>query len=300
MSEVVAQENARQLADHIAPPIKYRALRRFAANRGALIGVIYLALLSVVCLFPRLLTKYPQNDIDLSRQTNLPSGTHWLGTDNAGRDVLSELLYSGLVTLRIAIGVALLSTVIGATLGAIAGYKKGILDSLIMRSTDLFLCVPQIVILAISLKRYQEAGDIAIVVVLALVFWMSTARYVRGQVLSLRTREYVDAAKISGRRTMYIVFRHLIPNSWSIIAVSSVLAVANAILTESTLSFLGLGVKPPETSWGLMLENARSNILTGNYYLVLAPGLAIFLTVLAFNFIGDGLRDALDPRSEQS
>ncbi|HMS24433.1 MAG TPA: ABC transporter permease [Acidimicrobiia bacterium] len=300
MSEVVEEENARQLAEHIAPAIRYRALRRYTSNVGAVFGAVYIFLLVVVCVFPRILTKYPQNDIDLLRPRIAPSGEHWLGTDQLGRDVLSELLHAGLISLRIALGVAILSTLIGATLGAIAGYKKGWLDSFIMRSTDLFLVIPQIVILAISLKKYRDGGDIAIVVVLALVFWMSTARYVRGQVLSLRTREYVDAAKISGRRTMYIVFRHLIPNSWSIIAVSSVLAVANAILTESTLSFLGLGVKPPETSWGLMLENARANVLGEDFHLVLAPGLAIFLTVLAFNFIGDGLRDALDPRSEQS
>jgi len=168
-----------------------------------------------------------------------------------------------------------------------------------MRTTDLFLCVPQLIILGIALNKYGGDGDYVISVIIALVFWPSTARYVRGQVLSLKKREYIDAAKVSGRGTFYIVFRHLIPNSWSVIAVSSVLAVANAILLETTLSFLGFGVQPPHKSLGLLLD-AASGSLSTHFNLFLAPGLTIFFTVLAFFFIGDGLRDALDPRSEQS
>lgn len=284
----------------IAAPIKYRGLKRFCKNKAAVVSVVYIFVLIFFCLFPALITNYPQNDRsdDLSQRYIPPNSQHWFGTDRNGRDILTEILYGGRVSLRVAIVVAFVSTALGAILGAIAGYRKGWLDSLIMRSTDLFLLIPQIVILAIALNKFGDGNPLYVSFIVAITFWMATARYVRGQVLSLSTREFVDAAKLSGRSALYIVYRHLIPNSWNIIAVSSAFAVANAILIESTLSFLGFGVQPPNTSWGLMLEDAREVSASPNFYAFLVPGMAIFLTVLAFNFIGDGLRDALDPRSE--
>jgi peptide/nickel transport system permease protein len=290
----------REHGEQIAPVVKYRAFKRFRSNKGAIFGTIFLIVITILCSFPWLINHYPQNDQDPLSMRLRPSGSHWLGTDILGRDQMSELLHAGLISIRIAIMVAIIATLVGATLGAIAGYKGGFIDSLVMRTADLFLTVPQLIALAIALNKYGHKGDFVIAIAEAIVFWPSIARYVRGNVLSIKSREYVDAAKVSGRGTLYIVFRHLIPNSWSIIAVASVLAVANAILLESTLSFLGFGVQPPKTSWGLMLQNAKGSAVGPYWYLFFAPGIAIFLTVLAFNFIGDGLRDALDPRSEQS
>lgn len=286
--------------EEIAPAVKLRGVRRFSQNIGAVVSVVYLVILTILCFFPALVTPYPQNDINLDRRLIKPGEEFWFGTDRLGRDLLSEVLHGGQVSLRIGLMVALISTLVGVTLGSLAGYKGGWSDSLIMRSTDLFLVVPQIVILSIGLKKYGANGEAVVALIVSLTFWMSTARYVRAQVMVLKTHEYVDAARSFGHSSPYIIVRHLIPNSWNIIAVSSALAVANAILIESTVSFLGFGVQPPSVSWGLLLDNAKGSILGDNFYLFFIPGLAIFLTVLAFNFISDGLRDAFDPRSEQS
>lgn len=283
----------------IAPVVHYRALKRYIANRGALVSTIFLFLITIFCYFPSILTDYPQNDIDPSRRRLPPSATHWLGTDLLGRDMLAEVLYAGQITLRIAIAVGIISTLVGATIGAFAAYYNRIADSVLMRITDLFLVVPQFVILAIALKRFGDEY-ISMVLVISSISWMYTARLVRSQVLSLKSREYIDAARINGRGSLYIIFRHLIPNSWSVIAVSSAFTVAAAITLESTVSLLGFGVQPPLTSWGRMLYDTKGFAVGKYYYLFLAPATAIFLVVLAFNFVSDGLRDAFDPRSEQS
>lgn len=288
-----------EMGEHIAPPVKHRALKRFCKNKGAVVGVICVAIITFACTFPSLFTKYQQNNIDLLSARLSPSTAHWFGTDNLGRDQFTEVLHAGLVSIKIAFMVAIFSTLIGATVGALAGFRMGYIDSFLMRTTDLILCVPQLIILAIALHKFGGGGPFTISAIITIVFWAPTARYVRGQALSLRTREYVDAARVSGRGTFYIVFRHIIPNSWSIIAVSSAFSVALAIQLETTLSFLGFGVQPPHKSLGLLLDAATGQ-LSSHFNLFLAPGLTIFVIVLSFFFIGDGLRDALDPRSEQT
>lgn len=283
----------------IAPPIRYRGFKRFLKNRASLVSLIFLIIISIVAFIPQILARYPQNDIDLSRRRLTPQGSHIFGTDQLGRDVLTEILHATQVTLRIAIGVGILSTIIGVIIGAFAGYYSKFIDSLLMRATDMFLVVPQLIILALALRKFGS-GDMAMVIIISSISWMYTARLVRSQVLSLRTREFIDAAKINGRSSFYIVIRHLIPNSWSVIAVSSALTVAGAILLESTISFLGYGIQPPKTSLGRILFDAKGYATGDYFYLFFIPGLITFLIVLSINFISDGLRDALDPRSEQS
>lgn len=286
--------------DDVASLIKFRSFKRFAKNIPALISAIFLILAILVSIFPSKITGYSQNVQNLDLQRNLPSGLHWMGTDNLGRDVFTELLYAMQITLRIAVGVAIVSTIIGALIGAIAGYSGGFIDSALMRFTDIFLAVPQIIILAIGLNKFGTSGDFVLIMIISVTMWMTIARLVRSQVLTLKKREYVDAAKISGRGYFYIVVMHLIRNSISIIAVSAAITISNSIILESTVSFLGFGVKPPRTSLGLMLYDARGNTTGSKAYLFYAPGIAIFLIVLAVNFISDGLRDALDPESEKS
>lgn len=282
----------------IAPPVKYRALRRYFANKAAVISLIFIVVFLFICFFPNLLTKFPQNDIGGSEKRLAPNSTNWLGTDLQGRDLFTEVLHGGQISLRIAIVVALLSTFFGSLIGAMAGYFNKFFDAVLMRITDLFLVVPQIVILAIALKKFGDEY-LPMVIVIASITWMYTARLVRSQVLTLKKREYIDASIISGRSSLYIIFRHLIPNSWSVIAVSSAFTVAAAIALESTVSFLGFGVQPPLKSLGSLLDDLSGYAVGKYYYLFLAPAMTIFLIVFAFNFISDGLRDAFDPKSEQ-
>jgi len=295
---VVRVKKSKFIEETIPPPIKYRALKRFYANKAAAISVVFLIVVLILCYFPQLITEFAQNEQTVNKRVS-PNSTNWLGTDILGRDILTELLFAGQITLRIAIAVGIVSTLIGSVLGAVAGYYHRIVDSFLMRLTDLFLVVPQLVILALALRKFGDEY-LSMVIIISLISWMYTARLVRSQVLSLKSREYIDAAKMNGRSSIYIVFRHLIPGSWSVIAVSSAFTIAGAILLESTVSFLGYGVQAPLTSWGRMLYDFKGFAVGKYFYLFLSPALAIFFTVLAFNFISDGLRDAFDPRSEQS
>jgi len=191
----------------------------------------------------------------------------------------------------------LLSTLVGTIVGAVAGYLGKATDQVLMRTTDLFLIVPGIAVLALALKKFGR-DDVTIIWVLAALFWMYVARVVRAQVLSLKEQEFVEAARASGASGPWIVIRHILPNCIGPIVVNATLAVAAAIVAESTLSFLGFGVQLPATSWGRMLSDAEGYVGTSQSYLLYFPGLAILLTVLAVNFLGDGLRDAFDPQSE--
>ncbi len=278
--------------------LAYRSWKRFKSNRAALVSIIFISVFTLMCYLPGF-TGYEQNEQNLNRTKLPPSGEHWLGTDQLGRDVFTELLHAGQISLRIAFGVGILSTLIGVIVGASAGLYGKWVDAMLMRSTDLFLVVPQMVILMIALKRYGSSV-LAIVIVISLISWMYTARLVRSQVVSLKHKEYVESATISGRSKPYIILKHLIPNSWSVIAVSAAFSVAASIMLESVVSFLGNGIKSPLTSWGKMLFEYKGFAIGNSFYLFLGPAIAIFLTVLAFNFISDGLKDALDPQSEQS
>lgn len=270
--------------------------RRFWRHRLAVLGAVVLAGLAISCYGAAFIAPYDQDQQDLLLGPTPPSRDHLMGTDELGRDYLSEILYAGQVSLSLAIGVALIATAIGVFIGAVAGYRGGWLDDLFMRITDLFLVVPAIALLALALQGLGQ-NPLTIVLVLSLIGWTYIARVVRGQVLSLREREFIDAARVIGAKDHQVLIRHVLPNLGGLIAVNVALAVAGAILIESTLSFLGFGIQPPQTSWGNMLSQASGLIGTSKVYLLYFPGLFILVTVLAVNFVGDGLRDALDPRS---
>jgi len=271
--------------------------RRFFHHRMAILSLVVLGILIVLCFGAPWIAPFPKNDQNLLAIDLPPSAQHWMGTDDLGRDELTEILYAGQTSLRIGLSVGLLSTLLGTAAGAIAGYFGKWQDQFLMRLTDLFLIIPQLVILAIAIQKF---GGTALVVslVLAAVFWMATARVVRAQVLSIREKEFVEAARASGASSGRIIVRHILPNIIGPVVVSATLAVAAAIVSESSLSFLGFGVQPPQTSWGNMLTTAEQQVGTPQAYLMYFPGMMIFITVIAVNFLGDGLRDAFDPQSK--
>jgi peptide/nickel transport system permease protein len=247
-----------------------------------------------MCFGAKWLAPYPKNHQDFLTAELPPSSQHWMGTDDLGRDQLTEIMYAGQVSLRIGIAVAVISTAFGVLVGAIAGFYGRWIDQGLSRVTDLFLIVPEIAVLAVVLKRLGQTPN-WIIVVLAALGWMYLARIVRGQVLSVKEKEFVDAARASGASNRRIIIRHILPNCIGPIMVNATLAIATAVVAESTLSFLGLGVQPPHNSWGKMLsdnEGAATNF--HQFYLIFFPGLMLLLTVLAVNFLGDGLRDAFD------
>jgi peptide/nickel transport system permease protein len=287
------------------------AWRRFRRHKIAMLSALVLIALALVVFIPGLLTDYQPTDRDLEApQYAGPTSDHLLGTDDLRRDMLSRILHGGQVSLQIGLYVAVISAAVGALVGAIAGFRGGWLDNLLMRVTDLFLAIPLIVALII-LTRLPEKQDWAVtlmgergsvrsvVTIIAAFLWMPIARIVRGVVLSLKEKEFVEAARALGASDTRILFRHLLPNCVGPIVVAVTLGVAAAILTESTLSFLGYGVADIDTpTWGSLLANTKSQ-LRSHGHIVWFPGLAIVITVLCVNYLGDGLRDALDPRQSR-
>jgi peptide/nickel transport system permease protein len=285
---------------------------RFLDHRMALASAVVLIALVTLALAAPLIAGamgLDANDVDLLGRFGPPSPSHPLGTDELGRDELLRLLHGGRVSLFAGLATAVLAALIGTCIGLPAGYFGGWLDSLLMRLTDSVIALPLlpllIVMAAIDLGKLGLPPDIAtapdvslyrIVVIIALVGWTTVARLVRGAALSLREREFVLAAIAQGAGPMRIMFRHILPNAISPIIVATTLSVGNIILLESVLSFLGLGIQPPIASWGNMLTNAQELIYEAPA-LAVYPGLAIFATVIAFNFLGDGLQDALDPKA---
>ncbi|WP_113701654.1 ABC transporter permease [Nonomuraea lactucae] len=269
------------------------AVRRFARHRMAMAGLLTLVALMVCCFGAHWVAAYPRNAQDLLLGPTPPSAAHWLGTDDLGRDYLSEILYAGRLSLAIGLCVAVLSTAIGTLLGAVAGFARGWADEVIMRVTDLLLIVPAIAVLALALQGLGSS-PLTIILVLTGLGWTLIARVVRSQVLSLREKEFVEAARVLGASNLRIIVRHLLPNLLGVVVVNMSLTVAAAVILESTLSFLGFGIQPPQSSWGNMLSQAAGLVGTSKSYLLYAPGVAILLTVLAVNFVGDGLRDAFD------
>ena len=272
--------------------------RRFFRHRMAVISTIVLILIIFVCFNASWLAPYPKNHQDLALGATGPSMQHWFGTDDLGRDQLTEMMYAGQISLAIGLAVAVISTVLGTLFGALAGYFSEWTDQFLMRLTDLFLVVPAIAILAIAIKKFGNSAA-TIVLILAGLGWMYIARVVRSQILSIKEKEFVEAARASGASHKRIVVRHLIPNTIGPILVNATLAIAAAIITESTLSFLGFGVQPPTTSWGRMLSDAEGYVGTAKAHLLYFPGLALLVVVLCVNFMGDGLRDAFDPQSRR-
>jgi len=276
--------------------IAARALRR---NRLAVAGLaVLIAFYAAAFLAPWIAPYDPIAQDDLVGNSFLPpSAAHWLGTDQFGRDVLSRLLYGARISLAIALTAIGISVTVGTLLGAIAGYFGGKVDAVIMRVIDLILSFPRLVLL-ILIVALAEPSLTLIILVLGLTHWPGTARLVRGEVLSLREREFIDAARALGFGPLRIIFRHLIPNVLAPVIVAATLGIGDTIVAEAGLSFLGLGVQPPTPSWGNMVADGRQNLI-GAWWITTFPGLAIVLTVTAFNLIGDGLRDALDPRLRQ-
>lgn len=272
-------------------------LKGFLRHRLGVVSLVVLVLLLIACFGAGWIAPYPQGQQDLLTGPTAPSSAHWLGTDELGRDYLSEILFAGQISLAIGLAVALLATVVGTALGAIAGYVGGWIGELIMRITDLFLIVPAIALLAVILQGLGPSPT-TIVLALTALGWTYIARVVRSQVLSLREKDFIDAARGIGASGLRIVVSHLLPNLAGVIVVAMSLAVASSIIAESTLSFLGFGVQPPQTSWGSMLSQAAGYVGTPQVYLLYFPGLFILVTVLCVNFIGDGLRDALDPQGK--
>ena len=272
--------------------------RRFLRHRMAVLSVFVLILLMGACFGAQWLAPFAKNQQDLLLGAAGPSVKHWFGTDELGRDQLTEIMFAGQISLKIGLAVALIATVAGTVVGSLAGYFGRFVDQAVMRTTDLFLVVPAIAILAIAIKKFGNDST-TIVLVLAALGWMYVARIVRGQVMSIKEKEFVEAARGSGASSARIIGRHILPNVVGPILVNATLGIAAAIVTESTLSFLGFGVQPPTTSWGRMLSDARGTVGTDKAHLIYFPGLALLITVLAVNYIGDGLRDAFDPQSRR-
>jgi peptide/nickel transport system permease protein len=272
-----------------------RVLSAFTQNRQALIGIGLVIVITLFCFVGPLIYKTDQVTVRLNLATLPPSGKYPLGTDPSGYNVLGRLMLSGQSSLELGFAVSVATTVVGTFYGAIAGLLGGFVDAVMMRIVDTFLAIPSLLLLLI-LVNLVTPNLLIIIALLTLLSWLGTARLVRGEVLTLRTREFVQAVKVMGGPRRRIVARHLIPNAIGVIIVSATFTVADAILTLSALSFLGLGLPPPQTDWGSMLTNGLSYLFDGYWWLVYPPAIILILTVLAFNLIGDAIRDSLDVR----
>lgn len=279
------------------PRSPYRiAMRRFMKHRLALISLVFVIFLSLVAIFAPLIAPADPNAVDLTALRAPPSSEHLLGTDSAGRDVLSRIIYGARVSLTVGVAAALSAAGIGTILGLIAGLTRGWVDSVIMRTVDIFLSFPSLIVILL-LVSILGPSVWTIVVVIAFFEWPTSCRIVRQMTLALREHDYVLAARASGSPNIRIMRKHILSGVLSPLTVVATLLSAQAILLEAALSFLGLGVRPPQASWGGMLNEAQSiTVLESFPWLWLPPGIAIAATVLAINFIGDGLRDAFDPR----
>ena len=270
---------------------------RFRRHKLAAIGITMLTILSLAAIFAPLLTTYNPNAVDLSAYRMPPSSDHWLGTDSAGRDVYSRLLYAGRISLSVGLVAVSIYVLIGTVLGGLAGYFGGWVDGVIMRLADMVLSFPAIIVI-ITIVSIVGPSIVNVMLVIGLMGWPPIARLVRGEFLSLREREFVVASQATGASNLRIIFRHVFPNAMTPVIVNATFGMASAILLEAGLSFLGLGVQPPTASWGNMLNAAQSiTILEEMPWLWVPPGLMIVIAVLSINFVGDGLRDALDPRA---
>ena len=287
------------------PSLWREATRRFRRHRLAMVGaVILLGMVAAVIVGP-FVYRVPIDEIDFRAKLKGPSRAHPLGTDDLGQDLLARMLYGGRISLAVGVAAMLISITIGTSIGAMAGQLGGAVDHTLMRITDLFLSLPQLPLLLLIVYLFRdslksalgpEAGVfVMIVAVIAGLRWMPVARLVRAQFLSLREKEFVEAARSLGAATSRQVVRHILPNALGPVIVAGSLDVAAAIIAESSLSFLGLGFPPDIPTWGRILYDAKDNLDFAPHW-ALFPGTAIFLTVLSINYIGDGLRDALDPR----
>lgn len=270
--------------------------RRIVSQPLAAAGAVLLVLFAAMAVFAPWIAPANPASIDLLHRLASPSPAHWFGTDELGRDILSRVIYGARLSLTVAVSVVGLSCSIGIILGGIAGYYGGMIDTFLnIFAMNAFMALPGI-LLAIAFVAFLGPGLINLILALSIGGWVGYARLVRGQVLAVREREFVEAARALGASDLRIFFRHILPNIIQPLIVQSAIGMAGAVLAEATLSFLGLGVPPPTASWGEMLNDARSHLFDAPH-LVVFPAIAVMLCVLSFNFIGDALRDYLDPRT---
>lgn len=279
--------------------------RQFRKHRMAVFGMIVLGVLIVGCIVGPFISPYDIERSSLRERYQPPSLLHPFGTDDLGRDMLTRIMYGGRISLSIGLMSMVVAVTIGLTVGSIAGFYGKRVDNILMRFTDIMLTMPRLFLLilmvlilrSIQWPYLQESGGIvAIILVIGLLSWMGIARLVRGAFLSLREMDFVEAARSLGLSNRRIIVRHILPNAITPVIVAATLGMAGAIISESGLSFLGFGVQPPTPTWGNMLSNAQQEMLRGHLWMAIFPGLMIFITVISINYIGDGLRDALDPK----
>jgi peptide/nickel transport system permease protein len=284
--------------NRVTSPSK-QILRRFFRHRLAVVGLVVFSIICLMALFAPIIAPYSPNEIDLRGRNLGPSWQHLFGTDRTGRDTFSRVVYAGRVSLSVGLAAVVISVSVGALLGAVAGYFGGKIDSLIMRFTDVIMTFPSVIII-LTVAAIAGPGIYKTILVIGLLNWPIPCRLVRAKFLALREQEFVLAARSLGVSPNRVIRRHLLPNAFDVLIVYASLGVANAILLEAGISFLGAGVQPPTPSWGNMLNVARNvNILEGYPWQWLPAGVAVVLTVLSVNFIGDGLRDAYDPRTKR-
>lgn len=267
-------------------------------NKAAIVGLVIILFLILVALIGPLVMPYDPDQSNMGQSFQWPSGAHWFGTDQLGRDIFSRIISGTRISLTVGLSAVAISLTIGVVLGSIAGYCGGVADTVIMRFMDMMLAIPSI-LLAIAFMAALGKGIDKAVIAIGLVSIPEYARIVRGNILSAKENDYVQAARVIGNKSGRIIFKHILPNVLSSIVVRGTLGISTAVLDTAALGFLGLGVQPPQAEWGDMLGRARGFIFTAPYTLIF-PGIAITLTVLAFNLLGDGLRDALDPKSRKN
>ena len=294
---------SRELAPHVSPARD--AWRRFRRHKLAVASTIVLLLIALAVIVGPSIWQVPIDEIDFTSRMDTPSAAHPFGTDDLGQDLLARMLYGGRISLAVGLAAMLVSLVVGIVIGAIAGISRGSIDAALMLLTDLFLSLPQLPLLLLIIYLFRDRlkavfgveGGVFIMVVAVIggFRWMPVARLVRAQFLSLREKEFVEAARALGASTLRQVMRHILPNALGPVIVAGTINVADAIIAESTLSFLGLGFPPDIPTWGRLLFEAKDYLDFAPHWALFA-GAAIFLTVLSINFIGDGLRDVLDPR----
>ncbi|TPG58312.1 ABC transporter permease [Ewingella americana] len=290
----------------VTPSPLHQAWKSLRRNRLAMFCLILLGAMALWCIFGPMFSPWRDEATDALMINKAPSAQHWLGTDFIGRDIYTRLLLAGRISLIIGLLTMLLSVTLGYLLGALSGYAGGLTDRLIMRFADLMMTIPSLPLLIVmgamlaELDFSPDSRVYMVIVMLSLLEWPKLARLVRGQILSLRERDFMLATQVLGLSARRRIFGHLLPNTVPILVVMATMAVANAILSESALSYLGLGVVPPMASWGNMMDAANSLIdFQRRPWLWMPPGIAIFLTVVAINVLGDGLRDALDPKMKR-
>jgi peptide/nickel transport system permease protein len=272
-----------------------RLIRPYLRNPLAVIGFVILAILVLMAILAPVLAPFDPRAIDLRARFVPPGRPHWFGTDAAGSDILSRVIYGSRLVLMSGVVVLVISTLGGSLLGLLAGYRGGWIDELVMRVTDMFLAFPGLILAMAVVAALQRRGILVVVVAIAIRWWAPYTRMMRAQVLTLRELDYVEAARAAGVPSSRILLRHILPNAWSPIIVQATLDLGYIILTAAALSFLGFGAQPGEPDWGRMVADGREH-LRDAWWVVTFPGLAILFTVMAFNLVGDAARDIFDPR----